>query len=48
MKIKNTSKEVVQEDKGLLKKTQQQRQERLEKLIEDDFKKYDAVFKALA
>lgn len=46
--FKETIKEILQEHKVIGIHAEQARKERLEQLIEDDFKKYDEVFKALA
>lgn len=46
--FKDVLKEILVENQIIVSNEQQERRERLEKLIDDDFKKYDEVFKALA
>jgi len=46
--FKDTIKEILVENQIIVSSEQKERRERLEKLINDDFKKYDEVFKALA
>lgn len=46
--FKETIKEILVEHKVIVSEQQAERRKRLEKLIDDDFKKYDEVFKALA
>ena len=46
--FKETIKEILVENQIIVSKEQKDRRERLEKLIDDDFRKYDEVFKALA
>lgn len=46
--FKDTIKEILVENQIIVSNEQKERRERLEKLIDDDFKKYDEVFKALA
>lgn len=46
--FKDTIKEILLENQIIVSNEQKERRERLEKLINDDFKKYDDVFKALA
>ena len=46
--FKDTIKEILLENQIIVSTEQKERREKLEKLIDDDFKKYDEVFKALA
>jgi len=46
--FKETIKEILVENKVIVSEAQAERRKRLEKLIDDDFKQYDEVFKALA
>lgn len=46
--FKDIIKEVLMENQVIVSKEQKERRGKLEKLIDDDFEKYDEVFKALA
>lgn len=46
--FKDVIKEILIENQVIVSKEQEERRKRLEKMIADDFDKYDEVFKALA
>lgn len=46
--FKETIKEILIENQIIVSNEQKERRERLEKMIDNDFEKYDDVFKALA
>lgn len=46
--FKEIIKEILQENQIIINEQQQQRRKRLEKLIEEDFDRYDEVFSKLA
>ena len=46
--FKDTIKEILVENQIIVSNEQREKRNRIEQLIEDDFKQYDAVFKALA
>jgi hypothetical protein len=46
--FKDVIKEILVENQIIISKEQEQRRERLEKMIREDFEKYEDVFKALA
>ncbi|MFK7809686.1 MAG: hypothetical protein AB8F74_17910 [Saprospiraceae bacterium] len=46
--FKKVLKEILQENQIISSKEQEDRRKKLERLINDDFDKYDDVFKALA